>query len=219
MTRNFDRNNDRCLHDCIVGEALDGLMVGLIITSSSGKIIWMNRAASNVLDAEPEQCIGEPITRALKDPQLVKVWHDSMDSERSVMGEVSVRYPQACELKVNCTRWGDSTGSQRGRALLFCDVTQDRAVQFEMSQEVATRLLDLVKDRGGNGLSRPVAGLTAQETRILGLVGAGLGNQEIAEQLEVTASTVRSHLKSIYRKVGLSSRAEAVSYAVKNGLA
>jgi DNA-binding CsgD family transcriptional regulator len=60
--------------------------------------------------------------------------------------------------------------------------------------------------------------LTHQEVRILRLVGQGLRNDEIAEQAHISASTVRSHLKSVYRKLKLGSRAEAVSYAIRNHL-
>ena len=40
----------------------------------------------------------------------------------------------------------------------------------------------------------------------------------LADEFEISLSTVRSHLKNIYRKLGLSSRAEAVSFAARNNL-
>jgi DNA-binding NarL/FixJ family response regulator len=63
-----------------------------------------------------------------------------------------------------------------------------------------------------------VATLTFQELRSLRLVGRGLANGDIAEKLSVATSTVRSHLKSAYRKLGLRTRAQAVSYAVRHHL-
>ena len=45
-----------------------------------------------------------------------------------------------------------------------------------------------------------------------------MSNDDIAEKVHVAPSTVRSHLKSLYRKLGLNSRTEAVSYAVRNHL-
>lgn len=56
----------------------------------------------------------------------------------------------------------------------------------------------------------------AQERRILRLVGSGLSNQQIAKRMHVALSTVRSHLKSLYGKLGLTNRSEAISYAIRN---
>ena len=108
-------------------------------------------------------------------------------------------------------------GTTIGRVLLFCDVTHERAVQLQMSQEVADQLIGLACE--WRPTAEPAAGLTVTELRILRLIGSGAGNNEIAAQLEIALSTVRSHLKHIYRKLNLRSRAEAVSYAVKNRLA
>jgi LuxR family maltose regulon positive regulatory protein len=51
--------------------------------------------------------------------------------------------------------------------------------------------------------------LTEQEQRVLGLLGAGLTNLEIAEELVISLNTVKSHVKSIYRKLDVGSRREA----------
>jgi len=65
---------------------------------------------------------------------------------------------------------------------------------------------------------QPVAHLTSQELRVLRLVGGGLGNDEIARRMAISVATVRSHLKRLYRKLHLRSRAEAVSFATRNHL-
>ena len=65
----------------------------------------------------------------------------------------------------------------------------------------------------------PHADLTAQELRVLQLVGADRSNREIAEELGVAPSTVRTHLKHLYAKLGLATRPEAVRYANEHGLA
>lgn len=53
--------------------------------------------------------------------------------------------------------------------------------------------------------------LTAKEREVLMLLSQGLSNQEIALQLEITAATTKWHLKNIYRKLSLESRAAAVA--------
>jgi DNA-binding NarL/FixJ family response regulator len=62
------------------------------------------------------------------------------------------------------------------------------------------------------------AGLTAREVDVLRLVAVGLSDAEVAEQLVVSVRTVNAHVRSIYRKVGVHSRAAAGRFAEGNGL-
>ncbi|MCX5610629.1 response regulator transcription factor [Streptomyces sp. NBC_00047] len=61
--------------------------------------------------------------------------------------------------------------------------------------------------------------LTPREREVLGLVGAGLPNAEIAERLVLSAATVKTHVHRCMSKLGLSSRAQAVVVAHEFGLA
>jgi DNA-binding CsgD family transcriptional regulator len=59
----------------------------------------------------------------------------------------------------------------------------------------------------------PTPSLTEREADVLGLVAAGLSNQEIAVRLVVTHATAKKHLEHIYSKLGVHSRTAAVAYA------
>jgi predicted ATPase/DNA-binding CsgD family transcriptional regulator len=63
------------------------------------------------------------------------------------------------------------------------------------------------------------AGLTRREVEVLGLVAAGLTDAQVAERLVLSVRTVHSHVRSIYRKLGVSSRTAAAGYALRQGLA
>ncbi|BFT69385.1 LuxR C-terminal-related transcriptional regulator [Paenibacillus sp. P36] len=52
--------------------------------------------------------------------------------------------------------------------------------------------------------------ITKQELKILRMIDMGLSNKQIAEQLQITAETVKSHLKSMYRKLHVNSREQAL---------
>lgn len=70
------------------------------------------------------------------------------------------------------------------------------------------------------GESRPPAraeALTARQLDIVRLVAEGLGNREIAEQLGVSVTTVRTHLNSVYEKLRLESRVELALYVAQTG--
>ncbi len=62
------------------------------------------------------------------------------------------------------------------------------------------------------------AGLTARELEILRLVGGGLTDADIADQLYISPRTVNRHLNNIYNKIDLHSRAAAVLWAAEEGL-
>jgi DNA-binding NarL/FixJ family response regulator len=60
--------------------------------------------------------------------------------------------------------------------------------------------------------------LTNRETEVLRLVGTGQTNAEIAERLVLSEATVKTHIKRLMGKLGLSSRAQAVVAAYESGL-
>lgn len=64
-----------------------------------------------------------------------------------------------------------------------------------------------------------VATLTEREREVVVLIGEGLQNRSIAEQLSITETTVRHHLTSVFAKLGVSNRLELVIYAYRNHLA
>jgi DNA-binding NarL/FixJ family response regulator len=62
------------------------------------------------------------------------------------------------------------------------------------------------------------AGLTEREVEIVKAVSRGLSNKAIAAELWITVQTVKFHLTSIYRKLGISNRTEAANWALRTGL-
>jgi DNA-binding NarL/FixJ family response regulator len=61
-------------------------------------------------------------------------------------------------------------------------------------------------------------GLTERETGVLKRVARGWANKEIARDLFVEERTVKSHVTSILRKLGVKSRTQAALYAVRTDL-
>jgi DNA-binding CsgD family transcriptional regulator len=61
-------------------------------------------------------------------------------------------------------------------------------------------------------------GLSAREVEVLRLVAAGRSNQQIADALVISASTVAKHVTSILGKIGAANRTEAAVYAKEHGL-
>jgi len=65
---------------------------------------------------------------------------------------------------------------------------------------------------------QPLFDLTEREREVLNLVVQGHSNQQIAETLVISITTVKAHISSILSKLQVSSRAEASAYAIKHKL-
>ena len=60
--------------------------------------------------------------------------------------------------------------------------------------------------------------LSRREHEVLGLICAGLSNQEIAEQLYLSINSVKTYVRTAYRKIGASRRSQAVVWGLNHGL-
>jgi DNA-binding NarL/FixJ family response regulator len=94
-----------------------------------------------------------------------------------------------------------------GEALL------DPAVQARVIRQLRA---GAVPPRAQSGLPDE---LTPREVEVLQLIAAGLNNREIADRLVVGESTVKTHINNIFSKIGVRDRAQAVVYAMRQGLA
>lgn len=88
-------------------------------------------------------------------------------------------------------------------------MTIDEAVEYALGAQDAT----LASHEYASASS-----LTARETEVLALVADGLTNAGVAQRLYLSPHTVNRHLRSVYRKLGVSSRAAAAREAAQRGL-
>jgi two-component system LytT family response regulator len=95
--------------------------------------------------------------------------------------------------------------NQRTSKTLEKIIKKHRSAAVELSMEVLLRTLE------GKQLRKAM--LTEQETKVLRLIGDGLSNIEIAPRLNITGETVKSHLKNVYRKLGVNNRVRALQRA------
>jgi DNA-binding NarL/FixJ family response regulator len=70
----------------------------------------------------------------------------------------------------------------------------------------------------GSAARQAYGGLTAREVQVLRLLASGLTDAQIAEQLVLSLHTVHAHLRTIYSKLGVTSRSAATRYAFEHQL-
>jgi DNA-binding NarL/FixJ family response regulator len=128
-----------------------------------------------------------------------------------------------------------------GRILAVADtyVTESRGAREEVDPERVLRQLKsqvgtqldpscyeaLVSSLSGSPRAAGVraghpwaSGLTEREVEVLRLVGAGLTNRKIGQELVISDKTVERHLDNIFNKLGVLSRTSAVVFAVRQGI-
>ena len=88
------------------------------------------------------------------------------------------------------------------------------AGQSTLDPSVTAAVLDRV--RNGPPVDKELERLTAQEQRILDLIGEGLTNRQIGERMFLAEKTVKNYVSSMLAKLGLTSRTQAAIFSAKH---
>jgi two-component system NarL family response regulator len=86
-----------------------------------------------------------------------------------------------------------------------------------LAQRVMARVAGAINGRA-NLPGNPSVPLSARELSVLRLMAHGRRNKEIASQLVISERTVGNHISNIYAKLAIFDRAQAIVYAIKNGI-
>jgi NarL family two-component system response regulator LiaR len=93
-------------------------------------------------------------------------------------------------------------------------IRRARAGESVIEAKVATKMADRLRGQNKNLHDE----LTARELDVLGLLGNGLTNQEIADRLVIGIKTVKTHVSNILTKLELNDRTQAAIYANRHNL-
>ena len=163
-----------------------------------------------LMDLRMPRCDGVEATRLLRDrdPDAKIVVLTTYSDDRSVLDA----------LRAGATGYltKDAGGAEIHQALLR--VLDDQAV---IDPAVQHHLLSALTGRPvpePAAVTEPPGGLTPREAEVLTLIAEGLSNTEIAARLIISEGTVKSHINRLLAKIGARDRAQAVTYAYRNGL-
>ena len=85
--------------------------------------------------------------------------------------------------------------------------------QSMLDPRAASQLMARLRDQPAR--HDPLAGLSAQERRILELIGEGLTNRQIGERMVLAEKTVKNYVSALFAKLGMHHRTQAAAYAVR----
>jgi DNA-binding NarL/FixJ family response regulator len=86
-----------------------------------------------------------------------------------------------------------------------------------ITRQLVDRFRTLMRERNNNSNGH-IAGITGRELEIIIEMAKGATDREIANKTSLAESTVKSHIRSILRKMGARNRTQAVAYVLRRGL-
>ena len=160
----------------------------------------------------------------LPDVVLMDMVMPDMDGAAATRA-IRQKYPQVQVIALTSFKEGDliKTALEAGAiAYLLKDVSADELVRAiraahvgrtTLSPEAAQALVET-----SNQPPMPGLDLTEREREVLALMVEGLNNTQIAGRLVVSPSTIKSHVSNVLSKLGVASRTEAVTFALRHKL-
>lgn len=182
----------------VVGEAEDGAEAVLLARTLDPDVILMDlqMPRKNGLEATVEILQANPLARI-----LILTSFDKDDKIFACLDAGAL----GCLLK-------DSSPTELVRAIR--DIYRG---EMALHPSIARRLLN--RHGGSYNAARNPTPLTDREIEVLRLLAQGLSNKEIAASLVVSVPTVRTHVTHILGKLVVSSRSQAILYALRTGIA
>jgi DNA-binding NarL/FixJ family response regulator len=196
------KSNDKIV---LAGETGDSEEAARMATTCDPHVILLELNLDGELDTEiiPELLKAAPKARlilltGLQDPDVI-----NLAIQMGAVGVVAKTEPATVLLKaIEKVNAGEVWIDRAMMADVLTSLARARYAPAEQSPEIAR-----------------IASLSVREREVIGLIGEGLRNKEIAERMSISEVTVRHHLSSVYSKLGVEDRLELTIYAYRNGLA
>jgi PAS domain S-box-containing protein len=185
----------------------DNFIDGIVVLDNNLGILYENPAASEIVGYKPGEFVGEDTLSIIHSDDLIKIAH-RLTGIIQTMGDASftqlrVRHKDGTYRIIDGVAHNlTHNPAIKGVVIIFRDIT-GRSKEDDAWTEQAS--LAITKDYL----------LTDREYRILELLAEGQSNSQIAELLIISPSTVRFHISSIFSKLVVTSRTEAVALALR----
>lgn len=176
---------------------------GLVIVDAGGQVIWTDARLRQRLDGELNR-LTLPLSRSDAEATRPTIEGFITTVDLEVAGELQ----QVCVVQQAATEPHEA-GLQR----IVDSVEEVLAEPSWLTRTLIDKLKARLQTTGTNTRSQDLKRLTAREREILGLVCEGCTDAEMADILKLSQNTVRNHLASLFRKIGVNRRSAAVIWA------
>lgn len=186
----------------VVGEAENGLDCLRVIQAERPDLVFMDLRMPGVSGIEATRLVCEkfPRTRVI----VLTIYEDDAYVKEAIRAGA-----KAYVLK---------KAKREDLIRVARDVLEDRTF---LDPNVVPAVFRILKQRSDSSTNQSLGGkdpLSERELEVLKGIVEGLKDRDIADALHISEHTVRSHVKSLYRKLGVSSRSQAVARAVRAGI-
>ena len=206
----------------------------IVCRADSLEITDVNEAASALAGRPPDELVGRTLAAlgllgATPDRNRVAAQVGAHGRVRNAELTLALREGESVDVLVSA-----ETVRIEGRdcvLVAYLDITHRKRRELELADAVEAIMQDaswfsrplierLARVRRGDaaGESAEMASLTRREGDVLALIGEGLADKAIATRLQLSPRTVRNHATSIYAKLGVRGRAEAMLWARERGM-
>lgn len=200
MTSAQSRDRD----DARLQEVADAMSTGTVLVDTQGKVVWLDPAARRRINGGLTGLV-LPVPR----PQAGAVDCFAMPMEITVDGETL----RICVLQ--------QAGEDKSGSEMIAIIESLMADGSSWFASVVERLKAMRQGPSEPPPTPPTAALDAlsnREREVLGLICEGLSDLHMSEQLGLSENTVRNHIASLYRKIGVNRRTAAIIWARERGI-
>jgi PAS domain S-box-containing protein len=215
---------------------------GVFIVDANRHIVRWNKAAEKILKHSEGDVLDRDCFRVISGRSLPNKQHCGPNCKihRSILKgapaqnfDLMTQAGDGKPLWINVTALSPSDSSKPFIAHIVRDVTSEKKAVLALERllgDLASSNLQLGGESGERqevkNYSAPRSGafdkssvpLSAREIEVLTLLAEGLSTRSLAQKLNISHFTARNHIQNILVKLGLHSKAQAVSYAFKKGI-
>lgn len=195
---------------------------GVFVVGSDGRIVLWNRAAERILGYTAKDVSGRPCCDVFsgRDDHGNRLCYQGCHVMTLVkLGEAVQSFDMLTRSKTGDAIWLNfsifSVATNRGVGPLVVHLFRDVTTARELATLVRERLAPPAESADSNAAAGM---LTRRELQVLRLMASGANTKTAADQLHVSAATIRNHAQNIFGKLGVHSRLEAVAYASRHRL-
>jgi PAS domain S-box-containing protein len=207
----------------------------LVCSADRQQVVDVNEAFFRVTGFTAEEVLGKTVAEIgfVEGPNACHQLFATLEKAGSV-GELDLRVRKKNDEVIDCVVSADSLSIQDVPCylLVLMNITERKRSELELvaaieevmrdaswfSQTLIEKLANVKSARTLNLPNVSFKELTARERDVLGLICEGLADKEIASRLKVAPNTVRNHVATVYSKLDVHSRSEAIVWARERGL-